>query len=150
MRGGFVHAHLGSSTRNEGSIWSDHHPRLLVSSHCVHGGIAITTQFPAISLNGFGSLSAVACGHTHIAIPIHSVKVGATYILTCDEYGHAVVIGRKVSVGHLNGAPKIPKNGTNHPGASGKGILDGKVSTGTHFPSVSVSHFSGSVKHPMI
>ncbi|MEI7562324.1 MAG: hypothetical protein WCJ39_00990 [bacterium] len=41
------------------------------------GGVAKTIQFPAISLNGFGSFIPKEYGQTHIANPIPRVMVGA-------------------------------------------------------------------------
>jgi hypothetical protein len=52
--------------------------------HGSGNGIATTTQFQAISLNGFGIFAAIPYGHIHIAIPICIVSVGAIYNLNIE------------------------------------------------------------------
>ena len=70
------YSHIQSS-----KLSSSHSPSS--SSHHSHqsqphgSAIAVTIQFPHISATGDGSLSAIFCGHIHIAIHNCAVSVGA-------------------------------------------------------------------------
>ena len=147
---GVLHDHLGSSTRNDGSCWSDCPPRLPSSLHRVFGGIAMTMQFHAMSLIGLGSVFAGFCGPKQIAIPIHNVIVGTKYILIIDEYGHTGTFGaqKKLSVNHLIGNQKIPGAGRYH--HAGVGRFPGMVINGIPCPNDCDNHNSGCVRHHMI
>jgi len=83
------------------------------------GGNAIITQFPHISLNGFGIFVPTGYGQAHIAIPTPRVSVGAIYNLNCE-------------VAH----PNIPHTDTGLGGQTGITELAGNDTTGIHLPSV--------------
>ena len=107
-------------------------PVPFVFPHVVSGGNAKTIQFPKRSLAGFGIAFPTVYGPKHIAIPSPSVRVGTIYNLKTDEYGPPFSPKKKLSVGHLNGNPKIPGIGRYAQSIGHR--FPGKVSSGIPFP----------------